>query len=250
MLVKLLGKNLGDIIPLLGKYNLTVSDNDTFDAVITHGGDGALLGAERVYPGVPKFPIRDAATAPTCPEHQLEKRLSDFAAGKLKLSTIPKVMASVNNQCMTAINDVFLHNADFASALRYRVMIDGELYANEVAGDGVCLATPHGSSAYYRSITHSLFRTGIGLAFSNSTEEVDHLVLAESSIIKVTITRGPGILLADNSPERITVNEGDTVIFSKSDETALIFDLAGFMCPKCRLLRHPNKLPFAGLKNQ
>ena len=249
MLVKLLGKNLNDITPLLDKYNLTISESGSFDAVITHGGDGAMLGAERVYPGIPKFPIRDAATAPTCPEHQLEDRLEAFAAGKLALSSIPKVMASVNGKTMTAVNDVFLHNADFASALRYRVMIDGELYANEVAGDGVCLATPHGSSAYYRSITHSLFRTGIGLAFSNSTEEVDHLVLADNSVVTVTITRGPGVLLADNSPERIIVNEGDTVIFSKSDETAQIFDLAGFMCPKCRLLRHPNKLPFAGLKN-
>ena len=79
---------------------------------------------------------------------------------------------------------------------------------------------------------------------------MDHLVLNENSVIEVTVTRGPGILLADNSPLRITVNEGDTVVFSKSEQTAQVFDLAGFMCPKCRLLRHPNKLPFAGLKNQ
>ena len=65
MLVKLLGKNLNDITPLLDKYDLTVTESGSFDAVITHGGDGAMLGAERVYPGIPKFPIRDAATAPT-----------------------------------------------------------------------------------------------------------------------------------------------------------------------------------------
>lgn len=250
MLIKLLGKNLCDITPLLAKYDLSIAESSDFDAVITHGGDGALLGAERDYPGIPKFPIRDAATAPTCPEHSLESRLSDFSKGTLPLVTMPKVQATVNGKTLTALNDVFLHNADFASALRYRVKIDGQLYAHEVAGDGVCLATPHGSSAYYRSITHSLFRTGIGLAFSNSTEEVDHLVLNENSVIEVTITRGPGVLLADNSPLRITVNEGDTVVFSSSKETAQVYDLAGFMCPKCRLLRHPNKLPFAGLKNQ
>ena len=172
--------------------------------------------------------------------------MRSFKKKRDPLTLEPFILAG---KILTALNDVFLHNADFASALRYRVKIDGELYANEVAGDGVCLATPHGSSAYYRSITHSLFRTGIGLAFSNSTEEVDHLVLDENSSVEVTITRGPGILLADNSPERITVNEGDTVVFSKSEEYAQVFDLAGFMCPKCRLLRHPNKLPFAGLKS-
>lgn len=249
MLIKLLGKNLNDISPLLEKFSLTESDRD-FSLVITHGGDGSLLGAERDFPGIPKFPIRDAATAPTCPEHQLEERLKNFSQGAYKLTPLAKVKAGVNGRNLTALNDVFLHNADFGSALRYRVKIDGELYANEVAGDGVCLATPHGSSAYYRSITHSLFRTGIGLAFSNSTEEVDHLVLKESSVVEVTVTRGPGVLLADNSPERIVVNEGDTVVFSIADEQALVWDLAGFMCPKCRLLRHPNKLPFAGLKNQ
>jgi NAD+ kinase len=247
--IKLLGKNLGDIAPLLEKYSLRES-NDDFSAVITHGGDGSLLGAERDYPGVPKFPIRDAATAPTCPEHALEARLEKFSSGEYELTRLVKVKASVNGKTLTALNDVFLHNADFGSALRYRVKIDGELYAKEVAGDGVCLASPHGSSAYYRSITHSLFRTGLGLAFSNSTEEVDHLVLKESSTVEVTITRGPGILLADNSPQRITVNEGDTVLFSIAGKQALIWDLAGFMCPKCRLLRHPNKLPFEGLKNQ
>lgn len=247
MKIKLLGKNLHDIAPLLRKYSLFECDED-FEAVITHGGDGSLLGAERDYPGVPKFPIRDAATAPTCSEHALEKRLELFSSGKYAITRLAKVQASVHGKTLTALNDVFLHNADFGSALRYRVEIDGELYANEVAGDGICLASVHGSSAYYRSITHSLFRTGLGLAFSNSTEEVDHLVLDEKSVVKITVTRGPGVLLADNSPERITVKEGDTVILEKAQKEAHVWDLAGFMCPKCRLLRHPNKLPFAGLK--
>ena len=54
----------------------------------------------------------------------------------------------------------------------------------------------------YQSITHSIFRVGIGLAFSNSTEEVSHLVLSESSVIEIEVVRGPGILIADNSPVR------------------------------------------------
>ena len=65
MKVKLLGKNLDDIRPLLKKFDLEECDSD-FELVITHGGDGALLGAERDYPGIPKFPLRDAATASPC----------------------------------------------------------------------------------------------------------------------------------------------------------------------------------------
>ena len=245
MKIKLLGKNLNDIAPLLRKYSLFECDED-FEAVITHGGDGSLLGAERDFPGVPKFPIRDAATAPTCCEHALEKRLELFSSGMCSMTRLAKVQASVNGKTLTALNDVFLHNADFGSALRYRVRIDGELYAHEIVGDGVGLATPHGSTAYYRSITHSIFRVGLGLAFSNSTEEVSHLVLGEDSVVEVEIVRGPGLVVADNDPRQLRVEDGDVITFRQVPETAEILGLGDFMCAKCRALRHPNKLPFKG----
>ena len=144
---------------------------------------------------------------------------------------------------VTALNDVFLHNLDLSSALRYRVRIDGELYANEVVGDGVGISSVHGSTAYYRSITHSIFRVGIGLAFSNSTEEVSHLVLDPRSTVEIEVVRGPGILIADNSPDRITVPEHGVVRFFQSEERASIYGLSDFMCPACRALRHPSPQP-------
>ena len=245
MKIKLVGKNLEDIRPLLGEFGLEETERD-FSLVIAHGGDGALLGAEREFPGVPKLPIRDARTAPLCPEHRCDLQLADFRAGRTPLVRLPKVAGMVRGRRVTGLNDVFLHNLDHASALRYRVWIDGELYANEVVGDGVGLSSVHGSTAYYRSITHSIFRVGIGLAFSNSTEEVNHLVLASDSRVEMEVVRGPGILIADNSPDRIEVSEGERVELFESDLCASIYGLGNFMCPRCRLLRHPNKLPFQG----
>lgn len=245
MKIKLVGKNLEDIRPLLGEFGLEETERD-FSLVVAHGGDGALLGAEREYPGVPKLPIRDARTAPLCPEHRCDLQLADFQAGRTPLVRLPKVAGMVRGRRVTGLNDVFLHNLDHASALRYRVWIDGELYANEVVGDGVGLSSVHGSTAYYRSITHSIFRVGIGLAFSNSTEEVNHLVLASDSRVEIEVVRGPGILIADNSPDRIEVSEGERVELFESDLCASIYGLGNFMCPRCRLLRHPNKLPFQG----
>lgn len=243
MKIKLLGKNLDDIRPLLAKYGLEESGED-FELIVTHGGDGALLGAERDYPGVPKFPLRDAATAPTCAIHEAEKRLRSFVNGTHGgLSRLPKVSATAPGGTACGINDVFLYSASRTSALRYRVMIDGELYAAEVVGDAVGVSTVHGSGAYYRSITHGVFRVGIGLSFSNSTEAVDHMVLDSGSAVEITVLRGPGILAADNSPEYITVNEGEKVIFRQEDSVALVWDLAAFMCQDCRTLRHPHPHP-------
>ena len=96
----------------------------------------------------------------------------------------------------------------------------------------------HGSTAYYRSITHSIFRTGIGLAFNNSTELVNHLVLPEKSLITVEILRGPGELVADNIPESIPLNEGDSASIFLSAETTPVLGLDCFMCPECRFIRH------------
>ena len=247
MFVRLIGKNLDDIRPLLGRFGMQeAGETDIPELVIAHGGDGSFLQSEQLYPGIAKLPIRDERTAPRCPDHSSEALLEAFCSGNCRPVILPKVAAACKGKVLTGINDVFLHNRDRVSALRYRVRIDGELYANEVVGDGVGLATVHGSTAYYRSITHSIFRVGIGLAFSNTTEEVSHLVLDAASRVSIEIVRGPGLLMADNAAEIIEANDGDTVEFYLSRDTVTVYLLNEFMCSKCRVLRHPNKLPFKG----
>ena len=236
MKIKLTGKNLDEIRSLLPEFGLEESDRE-FELVICHGGDGALLGAERDFPGIMKLPLRDSGTAPTCARHILRKRLEEFTAGRLKKTFLPKLNGICGEKKITGINDVFLHNKICCGALRYRVSIDGELYAAEILGDGVGLATVHGSTAYYRSITRSIFRTGLGLAFSNSTVEISHLVLPETSHVEIEILRGPGLLIADNSPVT-EISEGEKVEFFLSEERAEICGLEEFMCPQCRQIRH------------
>lgn len=236
MKIKLTGKNLQDIRALLPAFQLEEDDKE-FEIIICHGGDGALLGAEREFPGVPKLPIRDDATAPTCPLHSLEERLGAFMAGKLPVSTLPKLSASWNGGTFCGINDIFLHNKLDCGALRFNVFIDGEPYASEVLGDGAGVSTVHGSTAYYRSITRSIFKTGLGVAFSNATAEISHLVIPENSVIEFEILRGPGLLIADNSPVR-EIPAGEKITIALSEEKAQIIGLEEFMCPGCRRIRH------------
>ena len=237
MKIRLLGKNLDDIRPLLRELGFEETTGEC-ELIVTHGGDGALLGAEREFPGIPKLPLRDAATATPCPEHDARKRLEKFLRERPEPVKLPKLAGSFAGQTLYGINDVFLHRALPTSALRYRVGIDGEPYGGEIVGDGVGLSSVHGSTAYYRSITHSIFRIGVGLSFSNSTEEVDHMVLEPDSTVNVKVTRGPAILVADNTPRGIAVAEGGVVTMRQTEEFAYVYDLAGFMCPACRALRH------------
>lgn len=246
--VKLVGKNLPDILPYLTARKfplLAEDDHETVpDLVISHGGDGSLLSSEHDWPGIAKLPLRDARTAPQCADHDYAAVLDRFVLGNLPLFTLPKLVCEYNGQRLIAMNDIFLHNFDRISALRYSVTIDGELYATEVAGDGVGVSTVHGSTAYFRSITRSIFRVGIGLAFNNSTEDVNHVVLSEKSVIAICVMRGRGLIIADNYPGTFEIPEGGTVTLRQAEEQAHIYGLNSFMCPKCRVLRHPNKHPF------
>lgn len=240
MKIKVVGRAIKPLLQLLEKYKLTLVEHDP-ELIITYGGDGALLGSEWNYPNIAKFPLRASSL---CPEHDLEFQLEQFIAGKLPKTELIKLRGSAHEQSLLAVNDIFIHNLDPVSAVRYRVWIDDKLYANEIVGDGVGTATVHGSTAYYRSITHSVFRLGLGLAFSNSTEVVNHMVLPESAVIRVKIIRGPAIMVADNAPKRVELHDDDEVVMHKDPTIATIYGLDNFMCPKCRNRRHPNKNPF------
>ena len=241
MRVLVTGRNKETLTAILEEFNDIVITDKSPEVVITHGGDGALLGAERDFPSIPKLPVRDSHTAPLCEKHSSFRDLfSKYISDKLTRTELLKLEGKTeNNKTLRGINDVFIHNVDRVGAMRYRVWIGGAPYGHEIIGDGVGVSTVHGSTAYYRSITHSIFKIGIGLAFSNSTEVTNHLVLPEETEIDIEITRGPAILVADNTPNGIMLQEKEKVQIRKSSETAIIYGLDIFMCPDCRKLRHP-----------
>lgn len=230
--IKLIGRQLSDLRKQLPSTVTLVEDNP--DLIITHGGDGTLLGAERKYPGIPKLALRDCQSNPKCEHHKLENILQqDFSP-----TTIIKLKATdQHGHVLTGINDIVLHNADPCSAIRYRIWIDGKPFLQQIVGDGVVASTPFGSSAYYKSITGSTFNVGIGLAFNNSTEPMNHLVLAEASVIEIMVTRGPAILFSDNASERLTIKEGERIKISISKQQATFHGIDIFRCQDCYALR-------------
>ena len=95
--VKLMGKNLAEVRPKILERNMEIVE-DNFDLVIAHGGDGTLLWAERDYPGIPKLPLRDAATAPQCHDHGYDQVLDRLIAGELEMSVLPKLEGIYNGK--------------------------------------------------------------------------------------------------------------------------------------------------------
>ncbi len=237
--VAICGRHLDDLRRILQPYPVKLVTRRP-DLIISYGGDGALLGAEREFPGVPKLPLRDRRSNPKCSEHAEEQILSLLMAGRLSETELMKLEARMRDDTLLAINDIVVHNRVTTSALRYRIWLDDELYAGRVVGDGLVVATPFGSTGYYRSITHSLFKLGIGLAFNNSTEPTDHLVIGDATTICVEVLRGPAVVLADNAPEKLELHHGDRVTIRRTGATARILGIDIFRCPACYRLRQEN----------
>jgi NAD+ kinase len=231
--VALAGRDTAELLPLVSELDLRIDDKDP-EVVISYGGDGTLLGAEYEWPGVPKLAIRHPRSCRKCPDHEDIVVLKRLAEGDFSRTVLMKMEAHVRGQRLVGINDITLNKVVPFWGVRYRVWINGEAYSGEIVGDGVVVSTPFGSSAYYRSISRSFFRVGIGVAFNNSTEQVDHLVLRETDRIRVQITRGPSLLCADNAPNPVQLVEGEEAEIGKAEETTVLLAADTLLCTRCR----------------
>lgn len=232
------GKNRQELQPLLDALGIQTVDRDPA-LVISYGGDGTLLGSESLWPGVPKVALRDSDRCHTCSHDSNEVILRHLVEGRLKRTEFLKLKAKVGERELTCINDVIVNKTLVNAGLRYEVEIDGEPYGRrEIVADGLIVSTPFGSGAYYRSITNSVLRVGIGLAFNNTTEPINHLVISEGSQVCVKVTRGPAVVAADNNPDLIPMSSGESVIIEKADHNAVILSYDYVRYPADQFIFH------------
>lgn len=201
-----------------------IYDEKKPDFVISFGGDGTLLRSETAYPSVPKLFIKNTKIGKLAQKKENSEVLEKFFKGQFHLKKIKKVEAIINGgEPVIGAVEICVHNADPRSAVRYTVRIDSEEMHHELIGDGVIVCNSLGSTGYYKSITDSYFELGIGLAFNNSTEQADHVVLHNKRHIFITITRGPGCVFADNQELMVSLKEGDVVeLFESKNDFVLI----------------------------
>lgn len=190
------------------------------DFVITVGGDGTYLAAERKLPEIPKLLVRDSLICYKCNDESLDKMLKTIRSGQSRIKEMIKLEAAHRDGKLLAVNEIVLRNENLIRAIRFKVSVDGEEVHQNIIGDGVVVATPFGSTAYYKSVTRGTFNRGIGVGFNNSTREKEPLLIDENSELLIEITRENGQLAADNNPTIATVGKGDTILIRKASEVA------------------------------
>lgn len=199
------------------------------EAIVCYGGDGTLLSAELMWPGLPKVPIRNSRRGHRLMPHPPAQVFERLAAGTLVLAQFMKVEAAVHHQgheepnCyVTAMNEVNVHMGHVNLAVRFRMWLNGRPYDDgiEIIGDGFVVSTPFGSTAYYNQITRGVFHVGLGIAFKYTSEHTNHMVMPEDTEVKIEMLRGPATLAWDNSPDYFDLHEGDVLIIKRHAQPA------------------------------
>lgn len=230
-----IGKDLRIINALLEQEGLRIVSEKP-DVIVTHGGDGYLLDAERDYSGIPKLPIRYQSICKTCIDHDTTHAIKALARGTISTTDVYKLETKLGDEAWYALNEFSLHHVKPNQAIRFSVRIDGEPHTEQAIGDGVIIATPFGSHAYYRSITNSTFRLGLGIAFNNTTEPIDHTVVRATDPIHITVLRGPAYFLADNNPHMPILEAGQSLTIRQSKKKAILLGVDRFRCPDCETI--------------
>ena len=170
-------------------------DAERCDLLLALGGDGTVLAAlkagapsGRAVLGVACGSL-GALTSVQAPD--VASALDRFAAGRFETRVMPGLEVDRDGERIgTAFNDVVVIR-DGAGQVIFDVSVDGGTYAR-IAGDGLVVATPHGSSAYTLSAGGPLLATeGVVLTpLPSHGGFVPPMVVAASSTVTLTIDGG------------------------------------------------------------
>ena len=191
------------------------------DLILTIGGDGTILFAERQYPEIPKLPIRYNSICKKCAAFDINHVLQNLKKDNYSIKKIPKLEVSYKNQKLHALNDIIMRNQHQWTALRFSLEVDGKL-KGEFIGDGVVTATPFGSTGYFQSITGKNFAKGFALACNNLHSHTKQEPFFFKKKVQLNILREKAIVSVDNNPKILQVKEKETVSIYPQGKTSII----------------------------
>ncbi|MFH0711390.1 MAG: hypothetical protein V1944_02320 [Candidatus Aenigmatarchaeota archaeon] len=223
MRIVVVGKYKKDVEKEIPKFGLEFSKHP--EIVVSYGGDGTILEAERKFPGIPKIFIKHSEVCINCRHTNYRNVLKRLQKRKFKIIKQIKVEGLVNGKKLIGLNEINIVSSKPIYAIRFDAYVNGRLIGRNMIGDGILVSTPFGSRAYFYSITRKSFKKGLGIAFNNLRKRMKPMVVNENSIIKVKILRDGGFMISDNNPKSVKLYAGDEVTIKKSKQLAKIVKL-------------------------
>lgn len=205
------------------------------DALITIGGDGTVLFAQRLAPNAPILGINMGARgflADVKPA-EVPRAVRGLLAGKLQIVERERLAGAVRKKRLPdALNDVVVSSANAGKTLAVKISVDGETVMG-FRGDGVIVATPTGSTAYAHAaggpVVDPRLRSILIVPICPCQPRPAPLIVPMDSDVEVVPTR-PG-RDAQVTVDGISVSKlkcGESIRLRRSENPALFFKWGEF----------------------
>jgi NAD+ kinase len=203
-----------------------VSDRDIIVAI---GGDGTVLralhAAAKTHTPVLGVAHGSIGALTTVAPAALDGALDRFARGDWTPRNLPALTVQpTDGRAAHAINDLVVFRRG-GTQLRVEVRVEDELYAR-VAGDGVVIATPLGSSAYSMAAGGPMLVAGanafVCTPLAMHGGNAPPLVVSADRVVKLAMTPGPSGLELEVDGQRLQTPPTRISVSTERDYATLI----------------------------
>ena len=153
-----------DVVP---EENLAlgVSARDQVDVIVVLGGDGLMMRAANAYPDVPLLGVNfgNVGFLALVERRNWEQALDALMTGNYEVQEGPTLQATRVREGVEANQGWAINDVVIRAGLRMvdiEIYIDGH-YVNTYPGDGMIVATPHGSTAYGMAAGGPILTAGV-----------------------------------------------------------------------------------------
>jgi NAD+ kinase len=189
------------------------------DAIVVLGGDGLMMRAANAYPGVPLLGINfgNVGFLALVERRDWEQAVRALIEGKYAIQEGATLKATLLRDQQSfpqgsAINDVVVRSG--VRMVDLEIYIDGQ-YVNTYPGDGMIVATPHGSTAYGMAAGGPILTAGVrGFAIvpiSCHSPIRTPFVVPEEAIIEMVVANEHESSLILDGTELVRLRRWDSV---------------------------------------
>jgi NAD+ kinase len=205
--------------------NLASTVQGPVDAIVVLGGDGLMIRAANSYPGIPLLGINFGTVGflALIERRDWQRAIDALLAGDYTVEQGSTLQATLIREGSTvpqgwAINDVVVRSG--MRMVDIEIYIDGH-YVNTYPGDGMIVATPHGSTAYGMAAGGPILTAGVrGFAIvpiSCHSPIRTPFVVSEEATIEMVVANDHDAALILDGREQAHLERWDIVRVSRGE---------------------------------
>jgi NAD+ kinase len=210
---------------VISEENLAPAETGSVDAIVVLGGDGLMIRAANSYPEIPLLGINfgNVGFLALIERRDWQRAIDALLAGAYSVQLGSTLQATLIREGSSipqgwAINDVVVRSG--MRMVDIEIYIDGH-YVNTYPGDGMIVATPHGSTAYCMAAGGPILTAGVkGFAIvpiSCHSPIRTPFVVSEDATIEMVVANDHDAALILDGREQTHLERWDIIRVSRGE---------------------------------